>query len=651
LVGVFALSVLRATADISIGNAPEDMTMGSPAEKQRQLIAILKSDAKPAEKAVACKRLAVYGTKEAVPALAPLLADEHLASWARIALEAIPGSAPDNALRGALATLHGNLLVGVINSIGYRRDNAAVAALTAKLKDADAEVASAAAVTLGKIGGSKASKALTQFLPAAPSAVRSAVAQGCVLCGEGFLAQGKSAEAAKVYDLVRHADVPKQRTLEATRGVILAQGSAGLPLLLEQLKSADKSLYGIGLRTARELPGRNVTEALAAELDRCAPERQGFLLLALSDRHDEAVLPAVLKAAGSGPRNLRLVAVGILDRRGEVGTTPALLGVAACEDEALAQAAQMALARMPGTQVDADVLARLPSSSGKMRQVLIIVAGQRRIEKALPVIVGSAEDADAGVRSAAVQAIGVLGAGPQAADLGRLLSKTQDAKERTDIEMALIALSGRNGAACARDLALLTKGGGSAVRVIGLHALAAAGGAEALAAVKIAASESDATVQDEAVRTLSTWPNNWPEDASIAEPLLAVARSDPKPSHQVLALRGYLQFLKADKQLKESDKVARIKDVLPLLKRPEEKRSAIAVIDAVSSASVLELLTAFAADPAVADDACSAILKLTAKDVKGVSKDQRKKALESVVEKSQSDTSKKKAEDLLKKIT
>ena len=651
LVSVFALAALRAMADVSIGNAPADTTKGTPAEKQRQLIALLKSDAKPAEKAVACKRLAVYGTKDAVPALAPLLADEHLASWARIALEAIPGSAPDAALLAAAGKLQGKLLVGTINSIGVRRDAGAVGVLTAKLKDADAEVASAAAVALGHIGGAKASKTLTQFLTAAPTEVRSAVAQGCILCGEGFLAQGKSAEAAKVYDTVRKAEVAKQRILEATRGAILARGSAGLPLLIEQLKSADKALYGIGLRTARELPGRNVTEALAAELDRSSPDRQAFLLLALSDRHDEAVLPAIVKALKSGSPKLRLVAVGVLDRRGDVGTAPVLLEAAASGDEAVSQAAQMALARLPGNQVDADVLTRLPQAAGKMRQALITLAAQRRIQKALPAIVVSAEDPDAGVRSAAVQAIGVLGTGKEAADLARLLPKTQDAKERTDIEMALIALSGRNGAASVHNLLPLTKGGDSAVRVIGLHALAAAGGAHALAAVKAAAEDQDTSVQDEAVRTLSTWPNNWPEDAAAAEALLALARSDHKTSHQVLALRGYLQYLKADKQLKENEKVIRINEVLPLLKRPEEKRSAIAVIDSISSASVLELLAVLAVDPAVADDACSVIVKLAGKEVKGVSKEERKKALEAVVEKSQSDTTKKKAEDLLKKIT
>ena len=70
-----------------------------------QLIAVLQGSSSPADKAMACKKLAVFGSQTAAPALPPLLADEHLASWARIALEAIPGPACDqDAPRGARTT-------------------------------------------------------------------------------------------------------------------------------------------------------------------------------------------------------------------------------------------------------------------------------------------------------------------------------------------------------------------------------------------------------------------------------------------------------------------------------------------------------------------------------------------------------------------
>jgi HEAT repeat protein len=623
-------------------------SQSSSAEKERELIRILQSNVPPAEKAIPCKQLAIYGTKEAVPALAPLLADPQLASWARIALEAIPDPAADDALRDAMGNLQGKLAVGVINSIAVRRDVKAVSGLVKKLKDEDPEVASAAAVALGRIGGAEAAEALNQSLASAPDAVRPAIAQGCILCAEKLLAQGKSADAVKLYDAVRAANVPRQKMLEATRGAILARQSNGLPLLLEQLRSPDKALFGIGLRTARELPGHLVTQALAAELPRTSPERQPFLLLALGDRSDDAVLPAVLAAAGRGPQKLRLTAVGILDRLGNPASVPVLLAAAADSDADLSQAALAALARLSGNDVDAVLLERLPSSTGKARQVLITLAGQRHIDRAIPVIFTSLQDQDMGVRSAAVQAIGILGSDAQAAHLVGLLQESRSAKEREDVEMALLAIIGRTGARSVPALLPLAHNNDSAMRIIALRLLASAGGPDALATIKAAVEDKEVTVQDEAVRTLSTWPNNWPEDSGVAEPLLALAKSGSKPSYQVLAMRGYLQYVQGNKQLKDDEKVSKVSDVLPLINRPEEKRLAIAAIGGVPTPGALELLVTFAAEPAVAEDACSAIVKLAGSNVPGVSKEQRQKALQLAVEKATSVATRKKAGDLLK---
>src|SRR6185295_4777222 len=174
-------------------------------------------------------------------------------------------------------------------------------------------------------------------------------------------------------------------------------------------RSPDRALLGIGLHTARELPGLEVTEALAAELRQATADRQAYLLLALSDRGDAAVFPAVVEAAMRGSPKLRFAAVGVLDRMGNPAGTPARLEAASSGEGELASAALAALARLPGNKVDSDLLARIPESSGKTRQVLIELVGQRRIEAGLPAVVQSADDADAGVRGAAVRTIGVLG--------------------------------------------------------------------------------------------------------------------------------------------------------------------------------------------------------------------------------------------------
>lgn len=642
LAALYALTFLGFSLIAGQTFAAEDQ----PPPTEGDLIAILKSDAAPGDKAIACKKLAIYGSSQAVPVLAPLLADKELASWARIALEVIPGPEADEALRTALPNLHGRLLIGAINSIGVRKDPNAVDALVLKLNDADAQTVAAAADALGRIGGARVAKALQHSLARAPEDARSGIAEGCIRCAEGFMQQQNSAQAVKLYDAVRKAKVAEERVLEATRGAILARGPKGVGLLIATLRSTNKAQFGIGLRTARELAGPEATRAIVTEMHRASSDRQPMLLLALAGRHDPAANPAILDAARTGSPRLRLVAVQVLDRAGDSASFPVLLEEAVGADEPLAKAATAALIRLPGAEVDSAVIDRLQNASGKTREVLVRVAAQRQIGASLPVILQAAGDKDTAVRVAAVEAIGILGTRKEIPGLVRLLKSGQDT-QTSPIENALMDISSREGSSCVPSLLPLLKSNDGTLRAVGLHTLASAGGPEALDAVTAAIEDPDENVQAEAVRTLASWPNTWPEDGSVAEPLLKLARSDKKSSYQVLALRGYLQFLQGDKKLNDKQKVTNLGEVLPLLQRPEEKRLAIAVLRESSSAGALQPLMNFAGDPGISDEACSAILDLAGKDLPGVSKEERRNALETILNHSSKQSIKRKAREKL----
>ncbi len=623
------------------------MSLAAQAEgsaRERELLGVLQSNAAKSEKAIACKHLAIHGSAAAVPELATLLADKELSSWARIALEAIPGPAADAALRDALPKLNGLLLIGVINSIGVRHDAKAASALEPKLKDADPQVASAAAIALGKIGTPSAAKALTRALN--DSRVP-AMAEGCVRCAETMLKAGDRKGAMKLYDAVRKAPASRQRALEATRGAILARGDDGIPLLLEQLRSPDPRTAAMALRTARELPGPKATTAIAAELRRAAPDRQPLLLLALADRGDASALPSVVEATKTGSPELRLVAVSVLEKLGGVSSVPVLVEAAADANPKLSEPAVAALVRLPGDGVDADVLTRLQQSSGKQREILIRVAAQRGLAAALPAVEKSVQDANPGIRSAATQAIGTLGSERDLPALVRFLAAAKDKRDRDDLEAALLNISSRVGAKAVPHLQPLMQSTDPAGRALGLRALASAGGPDALASVKAAIQDQNEELQDEAVRTLSAWPNTWPEDSSVAAPLLELAREGKKKSHQILALRGYLQYVQGDRNLKPADKLQKVEAVVPLIQRPEEKRLAISVIDEVSSPGTLALLKSFATDAAVKEDACGAMMKLTGRMAQGLSPEQRREALRFVVDTSTNENLKKRAQERL----
>ena len=144
-------------------------------------------------------------------------------------LERIADPTADAALRAGLSKLKGNLLIGVINSIGKRRDAEASPALAKMIYGADAYVARAAAAALGNIGGVSSMKDLQAALAKTEGMTRMAVADAGLVCAERLLAEGKRDQALALYASLSAADVPKPARLAAMSGIIREETSVSRP--------------------------------------------------------------------------------------------------------------------------------------------------------------------------------------------------------------------------------------------------------------------------------------------------------------------------------------------------------------------------------------------------------------------------------------
>lgn len=194
------------------------------------LLGILKDPASSEfRKAKACVRAGELGAKEAVPVLSALLTDPHLSAYARYGLEPIADSSAGDALRAALPKLKGGLLIGAVNSIGKRRDAKATPALVQMMLGPDSELARAAAVALGNIGGVSSAKELKAALGRTSALTRVAVADALLICAERLLADGKRAEALDLYVALSAPDIPKPMRLAARNGIIREETSIGRP--------------------------------------------------------------------------------------------------------------------------------------------------------------------------------------------------------------------------------------------------------------------------------------------------------------------------------------------------------------------------------------------------------------------------------------
>ena len=181
------------------------------------------------QKAKACQRAGELGPKEAVPALSALLSHERLNTYARYGLEPIADPSADDALRAGLSKLKGNLLIGVINSIGKRKDAKAAPALAKMIYGADPDVARAAAAALGNIGGVSSMQELQAALVKTKGVTRMAVADASLVCAERLLLEGKRAQALALYASLSAPDMPKPARLAAMHGIIREETSTSRP--------------------------------------------------------------------------------------------------------------------------------------------------------------------------------------------------------------------------------------------------------------------------------------------------------------------------------------------------------------------------------------------------------------------------------------
>lgn len=578
------------------------------AAKEKELIAVLKSDAAPGEKAITCKKLAVYGSSECVSEVAKLLPVPELSSWARITLEAIPGKEASAALRDASEKLEGRLLIGAINSIGVRRDADAVETLTKRLGDKDVDVAAAAAVALGHIGNDAAAKTLRGALASAPATTKSSVAEGCVLAAEHLLNAGKTDDAIAIYDEVRKSDVAKPRIIEATRGAILARKAEGLPMLVTLLRSPDKSLFNLGLTVAREFPGKDIDQALSAELAQASPSQGALLIAAMADRPATVDAAAIQKAAASSRKPTRTAAIKALAQLGNESAFDTLLAGANDEDAEVAAAAKEALADLPGKKVDAKISELLATATGKSYAMLLDLAGKRRID-ATPVFVKALSSNDPVLRRTALVSLG------ETVDLKGLpilitqATAPKNAEEGAVAQQALktasVRMPDRDG--CAATLGAAIDKGSPEAKTMLLEILAEVGGQTALKTVGNAAKSKDPLLQDVGSRVLGKWST-----VDAAPVLLELAQAGPAPQYRIRALRGYIGLARKFKELPEQERADMCQKAMATATQVAEQKLVIDVLKIHPSVSGLRIVAKAHDNPelrADAKDAAAAIVK------------------------------------------
>ena len=589
------LRALEMLAERATGNAARRLEV---ADRLAEILAEPKTSLDA--KSFACRVLPLVASAKHVGVFVRLLADEKTAGPARRGLAAMDCPAAGKALREALTTVKGRALLGVIASLGDRRDAQAVGAL-ARLAGATARGVSAAAVrALGEIGTADAAEALTRSnLPAGAETVLDARLR----CAEYLAAAGNQAAAAGIYRPIAEAKGPVRWRVAGLSGLVATAGDESAGAVVAAMRSDEPRLARTALQLARRLSGPKVTASLVGQLGHLDAASQIALIGVLAERGDPAAAGAVAKRIADNDPLVRAAAVAAMARLGDASTAVVLARLAATDSGDVQRAARVSLARLAAPGTDRALLAAAAAGDVPVRVEAIAALGARRSAEAEGPLVKLAAGGDVAVRTAAVGALAVIARPGSYGRLVELLVAEPASPLARPLEKALLAVGSRlEPPSRVRPLLAAMKTAPAKAKPALLRLLAPCGGHDALSAVRAAMKTPDKLVADAAVRALADWG-----DADALPALLAVARDSDQAVHRTLALRGYLRLARS---ATGADRLKKLQAVRKIATTPAAQRLLLAGLAVVPDAGALDLIVSFLDEPAVRAEAALAALKV-----------------------------------------
>jgi HEAT repeat protein len=581
-------------------------TSAEKSEVESRLLRFLQSDATPEGKQFVCQQLSLIGTEASVSVLTGMLLVPASSDMARYALERIPGPAADAALRDALAKTSGKTRVGVINTLGRRRDSGAVQVLGTHLADPDPTTAAAAVAALGRIGTSSALGILKSGQAKAPGPLQLLIYDAILRCADQMSEAGLTTEAEAEYQALTGESAPPFVRVAALRGVVASLGPKALDLLQQAVRTGEPAVQAEAIRLMGALSGEAVTSTMIQQFPQLRPPVRVQLLAALAERGDGKARPLFLDALRDQNLQVRLAALNGLGSVGDSSCVQVLAETAAETKDEEQDAARSALSRLRGSDTDQVILSALTSAAPKVKPELIRAIGERGVRGAADILLRTAQESTGEVRREALRSLRENATLAQVPAMLQMLAAIDSAADRTEMERTLAATFKRYSEVGPTELiAAYAKADDALLRSSLLLVLGMVGRSEGMPTLQEALKSADPELKRAAILALSEWPNPEPLSA-----LLAQAKESQNRAHQVLALRGYLRLVALNARRPPAASVALLRDALALNPQVEEKKAILALLPRYVCKESLEAAKTLRKDKAVAAEAKLAVQAL-----------------------------------------
>jgi HEAT repeat protein len=421
--------------------------------------------------------------------------------------------------------------------------------------------------------------------------------------------------------------------------------SDAIEIVLDILRGDDQQMQTVAISMTREMPGPEVTKALANELPNLSSTCQVQLVSALGDRGDNAALPALIHAAKAKDKSVRVAAFRALGQLGNASHVSLLAQAAAHTTGEEQKAARDSLYRLSDPNVDREILTNIPKADAPVKVELIRSVGERNIASGMSPLITTAKDTDRKVRTESFRILKAI-AGPEHLPvLVRLLIDTQGSSDRNEAEKTVAAVARKIEAENRRAeavLAVLPSTKETEKRCSLLSVLGQIGDSSALPVLRAELGSRDVDVQTEAIRALSSWPTAEP-----LQDLLKLARDRDNPLQKTLALRGLVRVLGLADNLSAKEKVELYEQAMSLAPNTMEKKNVLSQLAKNGSLEAFSLVSGYLDDPALRMEAEIAAIKI-AQVIPGEYPEQTTAVLKKIIQTTKNDSLRQQAQELIK---
>jgi len=421
-----------------------------------------------------------------------------------------------------------------------------------------------------------------------------------------------------------------------------------IALVIDILKGDDQEMQAVAIAMVKEIPGTEITKALARELPNLSVMSQVRLLSALGDRGDPAALPAVITATKAGDESVRVAALKALGQLGDASSVVLLAQAAAGARGAEQKAARESLYRLRGPGINETILANIQRSTDpKVKVELIRGTSERNIAAGVKTLLKTTQDSDRKVRLESFKALKTVAGRKDLPALVEVLISVQSEADRREAEKTVAAVVhkiGEKGRRAEVVLAALPSVKEVPNRCSLLRVLGKIGDDSAVPTLRTLLMDKDDKVKDAAIRALSDWPTAEP----MAD-LLKIAQNSDNKIHRVLVLRGYVRLIGLASGRPAKETIDMYKQAMDLASSAALKRLVLSGLADVKSIGALQMAVEYLEDKGLQQEAEFAVVKI-AEAIGGSHPQQSKDMLKKVIQISKNDSLCQQAQEVINQI-